>query len=331
MRIELYPTTKSCPMKCAGCNLSSNSNSPIETNLMDPCVKETFSFLQDIIAKNNLSSVLWCSLPDNASVEKDLNNIINTSLFRHIGVAVGQMGSSSNYVSSTVTKIQKLFSEKDFTHTTLKCIITRPNPSIGWVEKIQDLYSALYDVFNPIWTQWIHVWLEYNMENYDFFLKQIPIVSQQNWQHYAYLKSKYSDAKVSSSLSIEDAGPVAVLRARSFAHLKWHNYGITSRYIARVYQDTLDTYHQRALLMIDDNSPFEESLSLYPHAILLHHSSIDLNNHFFWVSYDDFYKTMNKKNDFHSWFKAIIANNISNYASNNKTFTKEHMALVNPK
>jgi hypothetical protein len=57
------------------------------------------------------------------------------------------------------------------------------------------------------------------MENYDFFLKQIPIVSQQSWQHYMYLKSKYSDEKVSSSSSIEDAGPAVVWKARSFAHL----------------------------------------------------------------------------------------------------------------
>jgi hypothetical protein len=82
---------------------------------------------------------------------------------------------------------------------------------------------------------------------------------------------------------------------------------------------------------VDSDSPFEESLSLYPHAILLNHSSIDLNNPFFWVSYEDFYKTIDNSKNFHTWFKALIANNVSKIYRNNNEIPEDHKRLINPK
>lgn len=118
--------------------------------------------------------------------------------------------------------------------------------------------------------------------------------------------------------------------------------GITKRIIAHDAPDfSLEEYKEHAILTrnkIGSTTDYDPGFSLYPHGILLEHSTLTIKNPFLRVSHEALrrdialtQKFSKEKNNevVNQLAKISITNNIMAYVDNHKTLSHKQLALAN--
>lgn len=89
LKIEIFPTTSTCPAVCGHCELKYKKTG--QTNTLDRNVEQTFNDLLDLFNYHNLPRTLNYAFPLQGNITDPLPNIKNKDLLRSISMSYGKL------------------------------------------------------------------------------------------------------------------------------------------------------------------------------------------------------------------------------------------------
>ncbi len=332
--IELYPYPKSCSIQCPWCNLHDYWRSHSQTNKIDGNVADTFNILQEYMISKELGYALTYNLSENIEIVESIPNILRPDFCKAISIWLWKILQNQNYDLYVLSCIEKLMRKFKTVGNIIKVTITRPNIELSpdEFEIVKNIFFGLYNNISSRWSWWCWLWLEYNMHSSATIKKWLWVLKEQMNYFSQYLDSQIEiDENISYFDSFQrywfkDWWVASVSIFESSLYREQQFFQIGGRTIARNKPASMEGYLNNAISTDCDR------VSIYPHGVLIDHSSIEASNPFLRVPHSILRQSLMKNEPIKQSLKSIILNNITTYSNSKKQDARQdHLKLVNPK
>lgn len=347
--VELQTGHKTCVIECGHCALTQNVVD--QENTLDENVRVTFNIVQEFLRKNNIYRYLNYGFPLKWKITNSFPELLDLHNLTKVQVWFGKIMPYHETDVAAVSQqtIEKLIyllepitkhniSRKNW-RWTIESYLQHGPKGVLITQNERDLIWKVFESYRPFIVENNYplgeMWFDLNMVSAEHIIKnQENLVAEKSY----FEEELYNilwEGKMRTSQSERD-DELLWWRMMTYA-TSWTSWKSTftfrKRLIAKTQKDSLERYQRIALGYLNyKNSAY---ISIYPHWVLINHSSLDVSNPFLWVSHERLRVALLA----YVWFKkrgiyelnTVLTNLIEENLKEHfyfKEFSEEHTALV---